>query len=326
MCLPVSNINFLDNKVAAKSSKDYLVLKKGASLSIGSTPDELLDNNAKDFPTLPALYFKGTSPVTLYRQLIELTKITKVTAKDKTQWYQIPLAGLSEKMYGFIKVTDDNAEEADQLDLRKLGFMVIKEHDPNALGYAGDGFIDLEEQESIPQTKFFKDLFNQIDQSDEEGKKDGVLTAGELADAYKDSILGDQLRKLVGYHPSEWQGKSDAPKWKKLAETVLAGEENKALLKHEQERIDNLSFWDEIPELASSPIVYHFHPVEFIYYLATEIGPPWLIVAWEEHEKYKGIKETTEPLATAVREYLIQQTLKEVVLINLGVLRLLIGV
>jgi hypothetical protein len=31
--------------------------------------------------------------------------------------------------------------------------------------------------------------------------------------------------------------------------------------------------------------------------------PPWLTIAWQEHKKYKGLKETQEPLATAIKGY-----------------------
>ena len=154
--------------------------------------------------------------------------------------------------------------EANQLDLVKLGFTVIKEYDPDSLGYAGEPFTAPQEDGPLlPQTPFFKALFERIDRVDEQGNKDGKLTAGEITAAYKDKLLGEQLRKLIGYHPSEWQGKSDSAKWQKLRR-LLAGEAHKTLLAHEQERIDKLSFWDEVPELKGKPLVYHFHPLAFV--------------------------------------------------------------
>lgn len=262
--------DFLDNKVKAKQGKDFLVLNKGAALSIGTSPENLLKTDSSDFPTLPAPYFDGKSPVILHRRILEKTQIKQVVAQDKTKWHQIPIDGLPENTFGFIKVTDVNAIESNQLDLRKLGFTVLKEHDPHALGYAGDELVGPEEKAKVAQTLLFNTLFEQIDQPDATGKKDGILTANEISLAYKQPILGDQLRKLIAYHPSEWHGKPEDEKWKKLEE-LLAGEENKALLKHEQERIQKLTFWEEVPELNRIPIakeyqpmVYHFHPVEFI--------------------------------------------------------------
>ncbi len=66
---------------------------------------------------------------------------------------------------------------------------------------------------------------------------------------------------MVALHPTEWQAKSSDPKWQRL-NTLLRS--NPELLKHEQDRIDNLVFWSELIPADLPPVVYHVHPIAFI--------------------------------------------------------------
>jgi uncharacterized protein (TIGR02594 family) len=60
----------------------------------------------------------------------------------------------------------------------------------------------------------------------------------------------------------------------------------------------------ELPKLPNPSDCWHFHPLALIEHLsAIKRMAPWLRVAWAEYEKYKGRKETDEPLATAIRNY-----------------------
>lgn len=58
-----------------------------------------------------------------------------------------------------------------------------------------------------------------------------------------------------------------------------------------------------MPELKGKPQAFHIHPVAFYEYLPLSTNPPWLDIAWQEYEKYKGLKETQEPLLAATKKY-----------------------
>ena len=140
------------------------------------------------------------------------------------------------------------------------------------------------------------------------------------------------------YHPTEWQGQLDtieAVSNRITADIKSSGtkEEQKTLqellaqtsdpqqhtkiitefvlddlatihfLKEEQKRLENLKFWDEVPELKQgSNKVWHFHPVAFIESLKTGIPLIWMKRVLEIHGSEHGerfrdrILETSEKL------------------------------
>lgn len=131
---------------------------------------------------------------------------------------------------------------------------------------------------------FFQDLYREIDQL---GDQDGRVTPAELQVALRDPALRERWSKLIGYHPTEWQAKSNEPKWSVLEDLLIenyetikkqSGNSNtqlinnllnctRELFRHEKERIDNLVFWSELegamqinlPERVILPEqVYHF--------------------------------------------------------------------
>jgi predicted chitinase len=76
-----------------------------------------------------------------------------------------------------------------------------------------------------------------------------------------------RLRMSLAKHPSEWQGKADAAKWNVIKESEALLKNDPKRLKHELERIDELSWWDEIQgvkNFPASPSVWHFNPVMFV--------------------------------------------------------------
>lgn len=263
---------FLNNQAKVTTGIRYLVLKKGAALRIGTTPDNLLAQNAQNLPALPAPYFSGTTPTLLHQWILPLSQTPKTADTNKAEWYRIPIQGLAQNTYGWIEVTNNNAEAVNQYDLKKLGFTVIEESDSNTLGFAGDGFVDPGNDSTPQQTNLFKDLFNRVDELD---KKDGILTPQEVTLAYRNEILGEVLRKVVAYHPSEWHGQPEDAKWSRLATDVLKGEENRLVLQHEQERIRKGVFWHGVAELTSTLMVHHFHPVTFINAVIDFLYPTW---------------------------------------------------
>ena len=88
----------------------------------------------------------------------------------------------------------------------------------------------------------------------------------------KNRKFRDRWSKLIGYHPTEWQAKSSAPKWQRLDELLKDVPE---VLRHEKERIDNLVFWDELAgamQVALPKQIHHFHPLGLIDSLSMNTG------------------------------------------------------
>lgn len=163
-------------------------------------------------------------------------------------------------------VAQNKIEKISQYELTKLGFTLIKEQNINADGSVSttntDGFID-----QAKMTQFYQDLCNEMDSKENGGDGDGKLSLAELRSALKDPVLSEKWSKLIAYHPTEWQAKGDDPKWQRLASEILPGEANKALREHEKERITNLVFWDDVPDLKGKKGAFHFHPVAFVEHL-----------------------------------------------------------
>lgn len=279
---------FIENKAKLDSGKKYLKLLPNtvlqATISLpkpaGSTQPPA---NQQSTTTPPSA---ALTPHTLTKQhILALDKIKIETDTNKQQWYKIEVKEQQKDIIGYIKTNDPTIKLITQNDWQELGFTIIEESNPN-----NDGFLDKEQM-----SKFFQDLYNEID----EDKKDGV-TQKELQAALKNQDLRDRWTKLIGYHPTEWQASSDDSKWSRL-NTILAN--NKELLRHEKERIDKLRFWDDVPELKGKPQAFHIHPVAFYEYPPLSTNPPWLDIAWQEYEKYKGLKETQEPLLSATKKY-----------------------
>jgi hypothetical protein len=132
--------------------------------------------------------------------------------------------------------------------------------------------------------KFFQELYREIDQL---GDKNGKVTPAELQSALRDPALRERWSKLIAYHPTEWQAKSNEPKWSVLEDLLRenyeaikkqSGSSNiqlinnllnstRELFRHEKERIDNLVFWNELERAMQVTLpkqVYHFHPISFI--------------------------------------------------------------
>ncbi|MDR7024045.1 hypothetical protein [Pseudomonas peli] len=227
---------FLKNPAGLKDGKQYLRVAKGKTIyNKGGTAET---------PT-----FTPSGLVINENYLIAASQAKLFKAPDSKEWYPIKVNSATPPVDGYIAKAD--GEIISQHDREKLGFQIIKESNDNA-----DGFLDPKE---MPD--FFQNLYLKIDQL---GNKDDKVTADEISLALKNHKLRDRWSKLIGYHPTEWQAKSSAPKWQRLEELL---EDVPEVLRHEKERIDNLVFWDELAgtmQVALPKQVHHFHPLSFI--------------------------------------------------------------
>jgi hypothetical protein len=231
--------SFLTNPAGITSGRKYVRASKGKPL-FNKTGTEQQPIFTASGQLLSENYCAGQEQVKLLK------------GSDGKEWYCLKLNTGSSTADAYIAKPD--AEVISQHDWEKLGFQIIKETNGNA-----DGFLD---PEATPD--FYQTLYQQIDQL---GNQDGKVTPDEIARALKDHKLRDRWSKLIGYHPTEWQAKSDEPKWQKMNELLKDAPE---LLRHEKERIDNLVFWDELAgamQVALPKQIYHFHPVAFIHML-----------------------------------------------------------
>ncbi|WP_156480475.1 glycoside hydrolase family 24 protein [Aquipseudomonas alcaligenes] len=266
---------FLRNEAEIKDGKKYLLLPQGTEV-----------HNKKILPSnqlLPA----STASRLKREHAVELNKCPIQKDEKGQEWYSVTVYDNAQTISGLVKKpnssTPSSPEIITQHDWKKLGFRVVQENNPDA-----DGFLD---PEDMP--KFFQELYREIDQL---GDKNGKVTPIELQSALRDPALRERWSKLIAYHPTEWQAKSNEPKWHVLEdllrenyETIKKQSANSSihlinnllnctreLFRHEKERIDNLVFWSELEGAMQATLpkrVYHFHPVEFIKNLQQDSSP-----------------------------------------------------
>lgn len=309
---------FLGNQYGVEVGQKYLHIDKGAALIIGT------DYN-KPVATIAGLnthYCTSASNATLKRNWSWSMSQVQLLTRNKTEkWYRIGIANLPKDHYGWIK-QGPNTQELSQYDLEKLDFVIIEEKDTRT---NGDAYIDLNQVSAQGQgelNNYFQDLYTEIDPK---GVENGQLSLEKLQAANKDlDGMAQTLRKIVGYHPSEWRGlaepvqivakrieqainDSNKPageaaslnaEQQKLAEAkaqggneeqqaenivkTFAGQAQLDALKQERKRIETLAFWEQVPELKSSPSVWHFHPIAFVEFLSSLkayfLGPIFICV------------------------------------------------
>ncbi|MGF6397721.1 muramidase (phage lysozyme) [Pseudomonas frederiksbergensis] len=228
--------SLIKNSKGLTSGNQHLVLDVGTDLYKKSEMDGKVSFSPKQSP--------------LTEKIIVPVGKAKV-AKDSSgkEWFGLSIKGGPSSLEGFLK--KEGAAILSQHDWEKLGFSIVKEGNESA-----DGFLDVD---AMPD--FFKTIYSEIESK---GVADGNVTVEELQAALRDAELRSRWTKLIAYHPTEWQAKSSEPKWARLKELLL---ETPAVLKHEQERIDKLVFWDEMAgamQIALPKSIYHFHPIAFI--------------------------------------------------------------
>lgn len=259
---------FLRNEAEIKEGKQYLLLPQGTEVH----NKNILSNQL--FPVSTASRLKR-------EHAVELNKCPIQKDAKGQEWYSVTLYDNAQTLSGLVKKpnssTPSSPEIITQHDWEKLGFRIVQENNPEA-----DGFLD---PEHTP--KFFQELYREIDQL---GDKNGKVTPAELQSALRDPALRERWSKLIAYHPTEWQAKSNEPKWSVLEDLLRenyeaikkqSGRSNIQLInnllnstrevfRHEKERIDNLIFWNELEgamQVTLPKQVYHFHPVPFIRHL-----------------------------------------------------------
>lgn len=227
---------YLKNPAALVEGKKYLKLKKGQVLAAKGGTDQAPVFTPQE-PGLPA------------DTLVPVDRPTIIKDSAGKEWVRAAFQSDGKPQTGFIE--KEKQEIICQHDWEKLGFKVIKESNATA-----DGFLDPGDMPA-----FFKELYAKIDAK---GTQDNEVTSAELQSALRDPEIRSEWSKLIAYHPTEWQAKSSEPKWERL-KTLM--KDSPELLKHEQERIDKLVFWDEMAGAMQIPLpsqIYHFHPIEFI--------------------------------------------------------------
>jgi hypothetical protein len=191
----------------------------------------------------------GTDPLLLPVAVDTTASLAKQDSLHKN-WFPVEGIGDSGVLNGW--VPESRLKDVVQYDWEKLGFRKVEEANDHA-----DGYID---PEKVPA--FFKSIYKLIHKSTE-----GEVTPDELLAANHNSVVRNALAHVVARHPSEWQGKADAAKWNVIKEHEALLKNDPKRLKHELERIDALSWWDEIKGVKDFPMssnVWHFNPVMFV--------------------------------------------------------------
>jgi len=298
--------DFLDNKANVTTGRKYLKVNKRTYVMFGESQNKM-GNVPPAANSLPKPYFNQTpNLVTDWVLPLSETPLGKKT-DDNSEWYRLPVRNLygctlAEGQYGWVRKGVDN-EELTQYDLRKLGFTVIEETDENT---NGDMFVNADKvktQGKVEIKDFFQTILNEIDKL---GKQDGKITREEIQAAYKkeNEDLADRLQKIIGYHPTEWRQDNNINVIEIVANSIKAdidsgdnedekaklaqirnddeavvrefadeGEDTLKFLKQEQQRMENLVFWNDVPEVKDTPKVWHFHPVAFIEHISSRIHP-----------------------------------------------------
>ena len=194
-------------------------------------------------------FVPGTDPLLLPVAVDTTASLAKLDATKK-KWFPVEGIGDSGVLTGW--VPESRLTDVVQYDWEKLGFRKVEEANDNA-----DGYMD---PEKMPA--FFKKIYKLIHKS-----TNGEVTPDELIAANHNSAVRNALAHVVAKHPSEWQGKADAAKWNVIKENEALLKNDPKRLKHELERIDALSWWDDIQgvkNFPTSPSVWHFNPVMFV--------------------------------------------------------------
>jgi predicted chitinase len=197
----------------------------------------------------------GTDPLLLPVSVDTTPSLAKQDALRK-KWFPVEGIGDSGVLNGW--VPESRLKDVVQYEWEKLGFRKVEEANDNA-----DGYMD---PEKMPA--FFKKIYKLIHES-----TNGDVTPDELIAANHNSAVRNALAHVVARHPSEWQGKADAAKWNVIKENEELLKNDPKRLKHELERIDALSWWDDIQgvkDFPVSPNVWHFNPVMFVEVLGAE--------------------------------------------------------
>lgn len=179
--------------------------------------------------------------------------VTPALAKPDAQhknWFPVQGIGDNGVLSGY--VAESQLKDVVQYDWEKLGFRKVEETNDNA-----DGYMD---PEKVPA--FFKKIYSLIDRN-----TDNDITPDELLAANQNPVVRDALAHVIAKHPSEWQGASGAAKWNVLKDKDALLRNDPKRLKHEQDRIDKLTWWNDVTGVAnfpSSPNVWHLNPAAFL--------------------------------------------------------------
>ncbi len=187
------------------------------------------------------------------------SNLTKKQINDET-WFEFEVEhplGTNSKERGYVRSDVLESYSANEWP----GFNVVKESATSSMGFA------LNEESAKDQsldmnavTPMYRQMLEYIDVDG-----DKTLTLNEVKNGNRRLSVREILPRLIIQHPTEWQADQALSKWSKLTELLSS---NPALLTHEQERIRNLVWWDEVKgkvdNFPTDPNVYHFNPIGFI--------------------------------------------------------------
>ncbi|MWV10838.1 hypothetical protein F3I62_01920 [Pseudomonas sp. R-28-1W-6] len=233
---------FLENQAKLEQGRKHLRLPAGT---------ELFDRSILDANSSP---FSANSYQLKREHVVPVDKSPSIKDSKGQEWYQVTVLENRQSIAGLVKKPTDSSSDLEiiyQYDLKKHGFRIVEEQNENA-----DGFLD---KDNMPA--FFKELYNEIDSL---GDANGEVSPQELKTALHDPDLRERWSKLIALHPTEWQAKSSDTKWQRLNALL---KDNQELLKHEQRRIDDLVFWDEVKTAELKTAIHHLHPIAFIHQL-----------------------------------------------------------
>lgn len=226
--------------------------------------------------------------------------ITPTLAKpdaQQNQWFPVKGIGDNGVLSGY--VAESKLKDVVQYDWEKLGFRKVEETDDNA-----DGYMD---PEHLPD--FFKKIYGIIDRN-----TDNDITPEELLAANKNPVVRDALAHIIAKHPSEWQGKSADAKWNVLKDKDALLKNDPERLKHEQERIDKLSWWDDVSGVADFPAsstIWHFNPTIFIQNMSREFQfTLQMMLKIFAHANHTSLQEIADELNDHIAFYKLDTPLR----------------
>ncbi|WP_397449499.1 calcium-binding protein [Pseudomonas sp. NA-150] len=239
---------FLDNEAGLKQGKQFLEVRRlQQHILMRDVQSEFTNYLFQD-----QIYALNKVPTEHDEAGVESYKIT-VEARDRSGQRKLrTLTGLINKER--VNEEGSGVRIVSQHDLRAIGFKVVEQYVTNSCS-------------PLPADRlcnFYGELHAIADRDG-----DGTVTPAELQKTLRNPAIRDRWSKVIPYHHTEWQLPSSDAKWQPLRDRLVSEPER---LRYANECIDNLVFWDQLPERVGLPrdgMAWYFHPVEFLSSLMT---------------------------------------------------------
>lgn len=174
-------------------------------------------------------------------------------------------------------LSQDEVEEFNQYDLKKLGFAALVQESTSDMSMSlteewVKGAFEAFSEQVVPErgihqqqvSEFYKAIVDKLD-SDQDGELSGV----ELYNAVHHPEMGirDIAARLPVKHESEWFGGSSAPKWKKFFENY-----DPVRVDFAKKWLDDVEWMSQVDPFKAGGAVWHMHPVVFLDALGVSEG------------------------------------------------------